>query len=465
VGELEPAAQVKLLRVLQDRSFEVLGTSVTRTVDVRVISATNRDLGEAVSRGHFARPPLPSQPDHAPPAAAQGAARRRSAPRRAFPRRALTEQGQALSLARDAAEWLAAQPWPGNVRQLKHLVERSVLLTGKERLGAADFAFVAGMDEGPGAARRNLPGRGRSRSSSERRSRGASPATAETSPARPKSWALRAALYRRSRSTGSALELEGPGPRLPRPPHVALAGLAVPLLLARPAFLVAAEVLFILSLAAGTVLVRRLAVRWRHFATAPISSAPASSERASGRPDAGDRRPRRALQRHAFPLHEERVRQEEQQAFLARVLDASPLGVVTLDLDGRSTRRIARPRRSSGRRWRPLREAARRSVDSAGTGARGAFPFGLASGHARRGTPGADSAVTVPRPGFPRTFFLLVELTEELRLSEKAAYEKLIRMMSHEVNNSGAAVGSLLTSLLSLAPRVSETDREDFTGP
>jgi signal transduction histidine kinase len=64
--------------------------------------------------------------------------------------------------------------------------------------------------------------------------------------------------------------------------------------------------------------------------------------------------------------------------------------------------------------------------------------------------------------GFARTFFLLVELTEELRLSEKAAYEKLIRMMSHEVNNSGAAVGSLLTSLLSLAPRVPEADRDDF---
>jgi signal transduction histidine kinase len=64
--------------------------------------------------------------------------------------------------------------------------------------------------------------------------------------------------------------------------------------------------------------------------------------------------------------------------------------------------------------------------------------------------------------GFPRTFFLLVELTEELRLSEKAAYEKLIRMMSHEVNNSGAAVGSLLTSLLSLTPRVPEADRADF---
>jgi DNA-binding NtrC family response regulator len=159
VGELEPAAQVKLLRVLQDRSFEVLGTSVTRTVDVRVISATNRDLGEAVARGAFREdllyrlnlitlrlPPLRERPDDAPLLAAR------------FLDELSRRQGKALSLTRDAGEWLAAQPWPGNVRQLKHLVERSVLLTGKERLGAADFAFVAGMDEGARRGAADSPG-------------------------------------------------------------------------------------------------------------------------------------------------------------------------------------------------------------------------------------------------------------------------------------------------------------------
>jgi signal transduction histidine kinase len=65
--------------------------------------------------------------------------------------------------------------------------------------------------------------------------------------------------------------------------------------------------------------------------------------------------------------------------------------------------------------------------------------------------------------GFEKTFFLIEEMTEELRLSEKAAYEKLIRMMSHEVNNSVAAVRSLLESLLRYAPDVRENDREDFT--
>jgi len=149
VGELEPAAQVKLLRVLQDRTFEVLGTSATRTVDVRVVSATNRDLGEAVARGAFREdllyrlnlitlrlPPLCERRDDVPLLAGL------------FLGELSRRHGRPLALAPDAAEWLAARPWPGNVRQLKHLVERSVLLTGKETLGAADFAFVAGMDEG-----------------------------------------------------------------------------------------------------------------------------------------------------------------------------------------------------------------------------------------------------------------------------------------------------------------------------
>ncbi|MFP3940928.1 MAG: sigma-54-dependent transcriptional regulator, partial [Thermoanaerobaculia bacterium] len=53
IGEVDPAAQVKLLRVLQDRSYEVLGSSISRTVDVRVVSATNRPLAELVERGEF----------------------------------------------------------------------------------------------------------------------------------------------------------------------------------------------------------------------------------------------------------------------------------------------------------------------------------------------------------------------------------------------------------------------------
>ncbi len=64
--------------------------------------------------------------------------------------------------------------------------------------------------------------------------------------------------------------------------------------------------------------------------------------------------------------------------------------------------------------------------------------------------------------GFPRAFYLLEELTEELRQTERAAYEKLIRMMSHEVNNSVGASSSLLQSSLSYAAQLAPEDRDDF---
>jgi signal transduction histidine kinase len=64
--------------------------------------------------------------------------------------------------------------------------------------------------------------------------------------------------------------------------------------------------------------------------------------------------------------------------------------------------------------------------------------------------------------GFPRSFYLVEELTAELRQSEKAAYEKLIRLMSHEVNNSVAASSSLLQSSLGYGPQLAPGDRADF---
>ena len=64
--------------------------------------------------------------------------------------------------------------------------------------------------------------------------------------------------------------------------------------------------------------------------------------------------------------------------------------------------------------------------------------------------------------GFPRSFILMEELTEELRLSEKAAYEKVIRLLAHEVNNSTGAVNSLLHSCLNYKGQLREADRGDF---
>ena len=139
IGDLDPASQVKLLRVLQDRTFEVLGSSQRRTVDVRVVAATNRNLGDMVARGEFREdllyrinlitlhlPPLRERRDDIPILAS----------------RFLQAVGQVyrredVRLSADALAWLKNQPWPGNVRQLKQGIERTVLVTDKPVLEAA----------------------------------------------------------------------------------------------------------------------------------------------------------------------------------------------------------------------------------------------------------------------------------------------------------------------------------------
>jgi signal transduction histidine kinase len=127
-------------------------------------------------------------------------------------------------------------------------------------------------------------------------------------------------------------------------------------------------------------------------------------------------------------------------------VDASPAGIVICDFDGRVQQ---------------MNPAARRTLGDA------PLPE-IAPGESRLVPHHGSRRVRVSRGefrdrGFVKTFYLLEEMTEELRLSEKGAYEKLIRMMSHEVNNSVGAVRSLLESLLRYAPQVGEADRGDFT--
>jgi len=158
IGELDAASQVKLLRVLQDRTFEVLGSSRTRSVDVRVISATNRDLQALVASGQFREdllyrlnlitvqlPPLRERRGDVA-ALAQHAIRRAAEAYRV----------DAESITPRAMEWLRGQNWPGNVRQLRQLIERAVLVRGKRELDVDDFAAV--RDASSAAARQeSLP--------------------------------------------------------------------------------------------------------------------------------------------------------------------------------------------------------------------------------------------------------------------------------------------------------------------
>jgi len=161
IGELDPSSQVKLLRVLQDRTYEVLGSSEARTVDVRILSATNRDLPALVGAGAFREdllyrlnlivlrmPALRERPADVAPLA------------RHFLEEGARAHGRpALSLTPQAVHWLQAQEWPGNVRQLRQTIERAVLVLDGDRLDASHLrALVELGAEGERAVALPTPG-------------------------------------------------------------------------------------------------------------------------------------------------------------------------------------------------------------------------------------------------------------------------------------------------------------------
>jgi two-component system, NtrC family, response regulator len=141
IGDLDLGSQVKLLRVLQDRTYEVLGSSRSKMVDVRVICATNKSLDDMVAARTFREdllyrinlitlhvPPLRERQDDIPLLAD-------------FFINNLKEiyNRPGLTISRDAVKWLSQLPLPGNIRQLKNLVERSVLVSRKDLLDIDDF--------------------------------------------------------------------------------------------------------------------------------------------------------------------------------------------------------------------------------------------------------------------------------------------------------------------------------------
>ena len=122
--------QTKLLRVLQEMTFERVGASEPVKVDVRIVAATHQDLEELMRRGPVPRGPvLPAQRHHHPHAAAARAARghRRAGP--ALPPRSTPAQRQGPDhIDDDALEALKAYDWPGNIRELENVIERAVVL-------------------------------------------------------------------------------------------------------------------------------------------------------------------------------------------------------------------------------------------------------------------------------------------------------------------------------------------------
>jgi two-component system nitrogen regulation sensor histidine kinase NtrY len=149
-------------------------------------------------------------------------------------------------------------------------------------------------------------------------------------------------------------------------------------------------------------------------------------------------------------LRDERLAAEEQQHLLQKIVEASPSGIVICDFEG------------GVQQANPAAERLLREPEVAK-----ALPS-LDAGESRLVTLAGSRRLKILRAefrdrGFAKTFYLLEELTEDLRLTEKTAYEKLIRMMSHEVNNSVGAVRSLLESVLRYAEQIGPDDRDDFT--
>jgi two-component system nitrogen regulation sensor histidine kinase NtrY len=162
-------------------------------------------------------------------------------------------------------------------------------------------------------------------------------------------------------------------------------------------------------------------------------------------------------------LRMERVRLAEQHQFLTQLLEVSPSGVVILDFD----RRVSSLNPAAERLLdRPAANVVGRPLDALGSALADALAS-LAPGDARLvGLRGARRVKchhgTFIDRGFPRGFLLIEELTEELRQFERAAYEKLIRVMSHEVNNTTTASNSLLHSSLTYSGDLQAANRHDF---
>ena len=141
IGDLDLSCQVKLLRVLQDQTFEVLGDSRPRKTDIRVVSATTADLRKMVNERTFREDlfyrinlitvKLPALRE-----------RREDIPllvRHFADRQAETNGLPRTEFSADAMQFLSRLPYPGNIRELKNLVERTILVSGKPTLDASDF--------------------------------------------------------------------------------------------------------------------------------------------------------------------------------------------------------------------------------------------------------------------------------------------------------------------------------------
>lgn len=149
VGEMSLAAQVRLLRVLQEKEFIPVGSTTPKTTDVRLIAATNRNLSEKVKEGRcredlyyrlnvieISIPPLRDRRDDIPLLAKHFL-------------QSFNKDKNDLVMSDDAMSKLIRHGWPGNVRELENAIERSLALTSGETIEVADLPAVLQQDATP----------------------------------------------------------------------------------------------------------------------------------------------------------------------------------------------------------------------------------------------------------------------------------------------------------------------------
>jgi two-component system nitrogen regulation sensor histidine kinase NtrY len=249
--------------------------------------------------------------------------------------------------------------------------------------------------------------------------------------------------------------------------HLLLALAAYPAVRAEPWLLLPLEALFVVSLAVSWRAVRSLGAT-RELARVGadlLADADFTTQlRPVGQADADLLV--EVYNRMAAALRNERLRLEERELFLGRLLAASPAGVLTLDLDRRLTDVNPAALRLLGVEreellGRPLATSTHplfAELALLPPGQR--MVLGLGGRRRLRVQHGEFSD-----RGFRRSFYLLEELTEELRASEKQAYERLVRLVAHEVNNSVGAVRSLLDSCRAMLAESTATEASPASVP
>ena len=141
IGDLDMVSQVKLLRVLQDHTFESLGDSRPKQVDTRIICATNRNLPQMVQQGEF-REDLFYRINLITVQMPALRERREDIPLLVeyFARQQARQNGlEPVEISAEAMEYLSRLPYPGNVRELKNFVERTILVSQQPHLTEVDF--------------------------------------------------------------------------------------------------------------------------------------------------------------------------------------------------------------------------------------------------------------------------------------------------------------------------------------